>query len=34
MPGLPPRVVFATRESDYERLIARHGTRDQARFFL
>jgi NAD kinase len=27
-------VVFATRESDYERLLARHGTRDQARFFL
>jgi NAD kinase len=34
MVGLSPRVVFATRESDYERLIARHGTRDQARFFL
>ena len=34
MSGLPPRIVFATRESDYERLIARHGTRDQARFFL
>ena len=34
MSSLPPRVVFATRESDYERLIARHGTRDQARFFL
>jgi NAD kinase len=32
--ALPPRIVFATRESDYERLIARHGTRDQARFFL
>lgn len=34
MAGLSPRVVFATRESDYERLIARHGTRNQARFFL
>lgn len=34
MSTLPPRVVFATRESDYEQLIARHGTRDQARFFL
>ena len=29
-----PRVVFVTRETDYERLIARHATRDQARFFL
>ena len=29
-----PRVVFVTRETDYELLIARHATRDQARFFL
>ena len=34
MSGLTPRVVFAVRESDYERLMARHGTREQARFFL
>jgi NAD kinase len=34
MAGLSPRIVFATRESDYERLLARHGTREQARFFL
>jgi NAD kinase len=32
--ALTPRVVFAVRESDYERLMARHGTREQARFFL
>jgi NAD kinase len=29
-----PRAVFVTRETDYELLIAHHGTRDQARFFL
>jgi hypothetical protein len=27
-------VVFVTRETDYELLIARHATRDQAKFFL
>lgn len=30
----PPRVVVLTRRSEYELLIARHGTREQARFFL
>lgn len=30
----PPRAVFVTRESDYELLLARHATREQARFFL
>ncbi|WP_157216566.1 NAD(+)/NADH kinase [Flavisphingomonas formosensis] len=34
MPTNPPRAVFVTRETDYELLIARHATRDQARFFL
>lgn len=29
-----PRVVVVTRPSDYEALIARHGTHEQARFFL
>ncbi len=29
-----PRAVFVTRETDYERLLARHATREQARFFL
>ncbi len=29
-----PRVVFVTRETEYELLIARHATREQARFFL
>jgi NAD kinase len=29
-----PRVVFVTRETEYELLVARHGTKDQARFFL
>jgi NAD kinase len=29
-----PRVVFVTRETEYELLIARHATKDQARFFL
>lgn len=34
MAALAPRAVFVTRETDYELLIARHATRDQARFFL
>lgn len=34
MAGLPPRIVLVTRETDYELLLARHATRDQARFFL
>lgn len=34
MSTLPPRVVFVKRETDYEQLIARHGTQEQARFFL
>ena len=34
MPTLSPRAVFVTRETDYELLIARHATREQARFFL
>jgi NAD kinase len=29
-----PRVVLVTRATDYEALLARHGTREQARFFL
>jgi NAD kinase len=29
-----PRVVFVTRETEYELLIARHATKEQARFFL
>jgi NAD kinase len=29
-----PRVVFVTRETEYELLVARHATKDQARFFL
>ncbi len=32
--GSPPRVVVITRETPYEALIARHGTRSQAEFFL
>lgn len=32
--AIPPRVVVVTRPSDYERLLWRHGTREQARFFL
>lgn len=32
--GLPPRAVVITRATDYEDLLARHGTREQARFFL
>ena len=34
MAGSRPRAVFVTRESDYELLLARHATREQARFFL
>lgn len=34
MPTNSPRVVFVTRETDYELLLARHATREQARFFL
>jgi NAD kinase len=29
-----PRIVLVTRPTDYELLLARHGTREQARFFL
>ena len=29
-----PRVILVTRSTDLEALLARHGTRDQARFFL
>lgn len=29
-----PRVVVVTRPTDYEALLERHGTREQARFFL
>lgn len=31
---LPPRVVVVSRPTDYESLLLRHGTREQARFFL
>ncbi|MCP5396484.1 MAG: NAD(+)/NADH kinase [Sphingomonadaceae bacterium] len=34
MATLPPRVIFVTRESEYDLLLARHATREQARFFL
>lgn len=34
MANLSPRVVFVVRETDYELLLARHATRQQARFFL
>lgn len=30
----PPRAVFVVRETEYEALLARHATREQARFFL
>ena len=30
----PPRVVLVTRATEYEELVARHGTRGQAQFFL
>ncbi|MEO7328997.1 MAG: hypothetical protein ABI193_10490 [Minicystis sp.] len=32
--GLPPRAVVVTRPTDYEELLYRHATREQARFFL
>ena len=32
--SVQPRVVLVTRTSEYEALLARHGTREQARFFL
>lgn len=32
--GLPPRAVVVTRPTEYEDLLGRHGTREQARFFL
>lgn len=34
MTTIGPRAVFVTRETDYEQLLARHATREQARFFL
>ena len=34
MSNLPPRAVFVTRETDFDLLLARHATREQARFFL
>ena len=34
MATISPRVVFVTRETDYELLLARHATRGQAKFFL
>jgi len=34
MPGLTPRAVFVTRETEFEHLLARHATREQVRFFL
>lgn len=34
MPTLRPRAVLVTRETDYERLLAVHATREQAGFFL
>jgi NAD kinase len=33
-PETPPRVVIVTRPTEYEALLARHGTREQARFVL
>ncbi|MFO0760378.1 MAG: hypothetical protein U0359_28105 [Byssovorax sp.] len=32
--GLPPRAVVVTRPTEYETLLYRHATREQARFFL
>ena len=32
--SLPPRAVVVTRPSEYELLLAAHGTAAQARFFL
>ncbi len=34
MASTAPRAVVVTRETDYEALLARHATREQARFFL
>lgn len=34
MATIRPRAVFVTRETDYQRLVAQHATREQARFFL
>jgi NAD kinase len=34
MGSLAPRAVLVTRETEYEGLLARHATREQARFFL
>jgi len=34
MSTLAPRAVVVTRPTEYERLIVRHGTREQASFFL
>lgn len=34
MSTLVPRAVVVTRKTEYERLLERHGTREQARFFL
>lgn len=34
MAGQAPRVVIVTRETEYQLLLARHGTRAQAAFFL
>jgi NAD kinase len=31
---IPPRVVMVSRPTEYEELLARHGTRDQVGFFL
>ena len=31
---ITPRAVVVTRPTEYEGLLARHGTREQARFFL
>ena len=34
MPTVAPRVVAVLRPTEYQELLVRHGTRDQARFFL
>ena len=34
MSGLPPRVVIVHRRTEFTALLARHGTRGQAAFFL
>ena len=34
MATLAPRTVFVTRETDYELMLARHATLEQARFYL